>query len=246
MGKIIIIGLLLAAPVFAETPQDFVKTGNAAYAEGKFSDAVQKYQSAADSGFKSWVLEYNLGNAYYRAGLLGKSILHYERAFHMNSSQGDVRYNLNLATTKAGEPEFSSSVLPIFAWQLFYGLTINALTLFCSFFLLFFIAIAGFALAGRRIINPDAVIAVGFLFIILAGWTGIRIYLLEKPEGVVVSSVAEVRSGPNLTYPANFTVPEGRRVLLLQEQEPIQGWLEVGVPQEGLKGWVPDTSIEAI
>lgn len=70
--------------------------------------------------------------------------------------------------------------------------------------------------------------------------------MIEKPLGVVVSSVAEVRSGPNITYPANFTVPEGRRVLILKEQEPIQGWLEIGVPQEGLKGWVPDTSVETI
>ena len=61
-----------------------------------------------------------------------------------------------------------------------------------------------------------------------------------------MTPVAEVRSGPNTTYPANFTVPEGRRVLILKEEEPIQGWLEVGVPQEGLKGWVPDTSVEVI
>ena len=62
----------------------------------------------------------------------------------------------------------------------------------------------------------------------------------------MVAPVAEVRSGPNMTYPANFTVPEGHRVLILKEEEPIQGWIEVGVPDQGLKGWVPDTSVEII
>ena len=84
------------------------------------------------------------------------------------------------------------------------------------------------------------------VFVLFGTWLGARIYLLEKPAGVVVASVAEVRSGPNTTYPANFTVPEGHRVLILEEQEPIQGWLEIGVPQEGLKGWVPETSVEVI
>jgi hypothetical protein len=62
----------------------------------------------------------------------------------------------------------------------------------------------------------------------------------------VITSVAEVRSGPNTTYPTSFTVPEGHRVLILDEQEPIQGWLEIGVPDQGLKGWAPDTSVETI
>ena len=83
-------------------------------------------------------------------------------------------------------------------------------------------------------------------FFIFGSWMGARIYLLELPEGVVVASVAEVRSGPNLTYPANFTVPEGHRVQLLREQEPIQGWVEIGVPDQGLKGWIPESSVETI
>ena len=61
---------------------------------------------------------------------------------------------------------------------------------------------------------------------------------VEKPEGVVVAPVAEVRSGPNMSYAANFTVPEGRRILILKEQEPIQGWLEIGVRTNGVGGTV--------
>jgi hypothetical protein len=230
----------------AESPQDLFKAANSLYAEAKFSDAAQKYQAASDAGIRNWVLEYNLGNAYYRTGQLGKAILHYERAFRINSGQPDVLYNLNLATNKAGDPELPSSALPMLAWRLFYLFSLNTLTLLTSLLFVFFVVTAGFALVGRRIVSNEVAWGFGLLFLGLVGWLGIRIYLLEEPKGVVVAPVAEVRSGPNMTYPANFTVPEGHRVMLLKEQEPIQGWIEIGVPQEGLKGWVPDTSVEVI
>jgi hypothetical protein len=81
---------------------------------------------------------------------------------------------------------------------------------------------------------------------VVTGWLGARMYLLEHPQGVVVSPIAEVRSGPNTTYPTNFTVPEGHRVLLLDEQEPVQGWFEIGAPEQGLKGWAPESSVEVL
>jgi hypothetical protein len=235
---------------FADPPQDLYKSGNALYAEGRFAEAAQKYQAAADTGFKNWVLEYNLGNACYRAGQLGKGILRYERAFRMNSGQGDVIYNLNLATAKAGDPELPSTALAALAWRLFYLLSINTLTLVTSLCFVLLCLWAGWALVSPS--SPvvpgggSILAAVVTCFVVSGSWLGIRIYLLEKPIGVVVVPVAEVRSGPNTTYPANFIVPEGRRVLILEEQEPIQGWLEIGVPAEGLKGWAPDTSVEVI
>jgi hypothetical protein len=246
MEKLILFILLLAAPAFADSAQDLYRAGNQLYADGKFSDAAQKYQAAADSGLKNGVLEFNLGNAYYRAGLLGKAIVHYERAFRMDSGKGDVIYNLDLATRRAGDPELPSTALPILAWRFFYFLSINFLTFLTSVLFMALAVAGGFALAGRKFLPGDAVFGLGVLFVVFAAWLGVRAYLLEQPVGVVVTNVAEVRSGPNTTYPANFTVPEGRRVLILKEQEPIQGWLEIGVPQEGLKGWVPDSSVEVI
>ncbi len=259
--SILLFALFSAVPASAANTEDSFKQGNALYAEGKFSDAAQKYQTAADGGLAHWTLEYNLGNAYWRAGQIGKAILHYERAFRLNSGQKDVLYNLNLATTKVGEPEMPVSALPALAWRLFYILPIDTLTIITS--LLFFVlcGVAGMILffslpsssagSGGGSMDPrqwhsgmTTLMILPFVFVGI--WLGARIYLLELPEGIVVSPVAEVRSGPSLTYPANFTVPEGHRVLILKEQEPIQGWLEIGVPDQGLKGWVPTSSVETL
>jgi hypothetical protein len=261
--------LLSPCVLRAETPQDLFKAGNALYADGKFSEAVQKYQAADDQGLRHWTLEYNLGNAYYRAGQLGRAIAHYERAFRMNSGQNDVIYNLGLATQKAGDPELPTSALSALAWRLFYFLSINTLTICASIVFLLLcggvgvllLSFSGMSFPRKResIMTVDGMMVPRFrgddsgviwasimVFVIVSLWLGMRIYLLEKSIGVVVSPVAEVRSGPNTSYPANFTVPEGRRVLILEEQEPIQEWLEIGVPQEGLKGWVPQNSVEIL
>ena len=126
------------------------------YADGKFFDAAQKIPGGEPiRGLKIGLLDYDLGNAYYRSGQLGKAILHYERAFRLNSGQGDVLYNLNFATTKAGDPEMPAGALPALVWQLFYILSINALTLFASFLFIFMVGAAASALAGKNFLNKD-------------------------------------------------------------------------------------------
>ncbi len=246
MEKLILLCALLSAPSLAVAAGDPFQAGHTLYAGGKFAESAQQYETAAQAGQKHWVLEYNLGNAYYRQGQWGKAILHYERAFRMNSSQSDVIYNLGLATSKAGDPRLPSSALVLLAWRIFYFLSINTWTVLVSLLFLVLGVGFGFALAGRPLLRAELSALAGILFLMSAAWLAARIYVLEHPRGVVVSSVAEVRSGPSTTYPANFTVPEGHRVIILEEQEPIQGWRQIGVPREGLRGWVPESSVEII
>jgi tetratricopeptide (TPR) repeat protein len=237
---------LLACGAFAESPETLFKQGNAAYAEGKFTDAVTLYESAHTGGLNHWVLEYNLGNAYSRTEHPGKAITHYFRAFRLNSSAHDVIENLNLVSTKVGDPLLPASGLAVFLWRLFYALSLNMLTFGASLFFFGLCTMSVLQWTERRRFSVEAWALSGLLLAGVSGWLGVRWSLQTRPLGIVTAAVAEVRSGPNLTYPANFTIPEGRRVIVLEEQEPVQGWLEIGVPQEGLKGWVPDSVVDVI
>jgi len=230
----------------AESPDALFKQGNAAFEAGKFSDAITSYESAKADGTRSWMLEYNLGNAYYRSGQLGKAVAHYALAFRLNSGEKDVIENLNLVSAKAGDPLLPNSGLAVFFWRLFYFFSLNTLTGFAALFFLGLCAMGFIRLSGATVFSAETWVLVGCGFLIFSGWTGVRWTLQTQPTGIVITPVAEVRSGPNLSYPANFTIPEGRRVLVLEEQEPVQGWIEIGVPQEGLKGWVPDASVEVL
>ena len=53
----------------------------------------------------------------------------------------------------------------------------------------------------------------------------------------------EVRNGPGPDYAVGFTVPEGSSVLLLSRRP---DWTQVGVPSQGLKGWMPNSEVEAV
>jgi len=238
--------LFLATVCRADSALDAFKQGNAAYAATKFADAVTQYEAAQKDGLHHWIVDYNLGNAYYKAGQLGKAIVHYERAFRRQSGDGDVVYNLGLASSKAGDPRLPGSALLALFWRLFYGLSLNALTLLTSLTMLTVCAGGALLLLGRGHAHADKFGVAVVILLALGLWLGLRIDFAEQSLAIVTTGVAEVRSGPNLSYPANFTVPEGHRVLLLDEQEPVSGWLEIGVPSQGLKGWVPDSAIEKI
>lgn len=231
---------------WADSPQDLFKQGNAVYAQGDFPKAISLYESARDGGLRSWALFFNLGNAFYKNNQLGKAILNYEKAFRLSSSDGDLIYNLNLVSTKAGDPLVPASGLAALCWRVFYWISLNSLTLIVSLVLILLSIYLILGFLGKRPLSWNLVSRMTVVLIFFGTWLGIRIYFAERAEGVIVTPTADVRSGPNLTYPANFTIPEGRTVLLLDEQEPVTGWVEIGVPQEGLKGWVPTSSIEVL
>jgi hypothetical protein len=192
------------------------------------------------------MLDYNLGNAYYRTGQVGKAVAEYWRAFRLNSGDKDVLYNLNLATTRVNDPALPTSALAAFFWRFFFFPSLNMLAFFSS---LFFFGLCGVATLWMfRGLRPplEALAVAAGVFILFGVWLTGRWIVQRQPIAIVATAVAEVRSGPNVSYPANFTVPEGRRVVVLKEQEPIPGWIEIGVPQEGLKGWVPDSSVEVL
>ncbi len=245
MEKIIGLLLLLAVPAFSAPSDSVFKEANALYTEGKFSEALQKYDAIPDAG-SSWVLEFNKGNTAYRLGQLGNAVLHYERAFRLRSNQKDVIYNLALASARAGDPRLPESGLVALAWKLYYMLTLNQLTVLATLLLTGLALYGGLLLAGRAGMAREIGWGLAGASVLIGLWVGARIYEVEHPRGVVVAPIAEVRSGPSITYPANFTVPEGHRVLILDTQEAIQGWLQIGIPREGLRGWVPEQSVQVI
>ena len=61
-------------------------------------------------------------------------------------------------------------------------------------------------------------------------------------RAVLLVPRAEARSGPAESNPLLFTVHEGTTVTILDERE---GWKRISLP-DGLNGWVPAASVEAV
>ena len=98
MRKIFVICnfLLVICSVFAQS--DF-EAANAAYADGRYDEAVTIYQSLLDEQPNA-TLYYNLGNARFKQGELAQAILNYERALRLKPNYKDAKYNLAFAQSR--------------------------------------------------------------------------------------------------------------------------------------------------
>ncbi|MBI4054742.1 MAG: tetratricopeptide repeat protein [Elusimicrobia bacterium] len=244
--------LLLAAPLCAQAPSaapsrsSGTEEAQAAelYETGKYPQAISLYENLLARFPRSPELHYNLGNCYFKNGKLAPAILHYQQAYHLNPRDADARFNLEFALKRAGETLVPEGV-PQPLHRLWTSLSLGELRgafLFVYWVLALWLAIFLWRpqLPGlRRSLSRQTLAGLGVLGIFLGLWWGIRKHQ-PQPHGVIAEADATVHSGPRKNFPASFTLPEGRRVQIL---DPRNGWLEIGVPQEGLKGWIPQEKV---
>jgi len=223
-----------------EGPQSKFLEANTLFESGKTQEALQIYQDLTKLGFAGSSLFYNLGNIHYRRGERGWAILWYERAKNMAPRDGDIKFNLQLAKShikKVDEPVLE---------KIINTFTLNELGIFISVWSWVFFGVLGFLVLGkiRGEIWPVATLwTSGLLLVLFAGWFFARHSYASKNWAVLISPPGEVRNGPGEEYAVGFTIPEGSKITVLNKR-PL--WSQVGIPQEGLKGWIPTQELEEI
>ena len=234
--------LTLAPAVHAATTsaQATFDEGNRLYEKGQFDDALQRYSSLASQGFGGVPLYYNLGNVHFRRGERGQAVLWYERALRLAPRDTDIRFNLALARShiKSEGDNFGQRLLTFFSVD-----ELGAAATVSSF--LFFGVLGLLALGKLRgeSLPTLSVTLTGLALLITGAWTGAAVYLDRQPVAVVVSPPGEVRNGPGMDYAVGFTIPEGSQVVALNRRPE---WTQVGVPDQGLKGWMPSDEIALV
>jgi len=221
------------------SPQDEFLRANAAYEAGKVADALTAWEGLYARGLSGASLCYNIGCAHFRLGRRGHAILWFERARRLAPRDEDIRFNLSLARSHLPD----ETVPP---WETFDRLLApGELAVVVAILLAFLLAAIGFgALTGRDLGKLKPWFAgTTVILVVLGVWLALRARDLAAPQGFVVAAAAEVRSGPGEEYTAGFTVPEGRRALLLSVRN---GWVEIGVPGQGLKGWVREEAVRKL
>jgi TPR repeat protein len=222
------------------TPDEQFKTANRLYEKSEFEEALQTYQALLREGFEGAALYFNLGNTYFKKGERGKAILWYERAAQLAPRDTDIQFNLNLANSHIKDQH--KDILTHVA-LFFTGKEISI-----TFLLLVWIV---FGLWGSLIIgwiNDEnwAKLSLSLsqiLLVISLAWMGFYWKYQHQNIGIITSPPGEVRNGPGADYGVGFTVPEGSKVVILDKRP---DWYQIGVPQQGLKGWLPATEVEPI
>ena len=236
--------MLLSACPGAVAAEDYLSKFNDAaklYENAQYSKAIEAYEGIISAGQKNPELYYNLGNAYYKNGKIGKAVLNYERAYRLKPSDQAIRNNRAFLQRSLQEAELSlfDSILD---WAAGF-LSINASAVFTSlFFVLFVLGIIFFLFTKSR---AAAFACLAPLVLLLAFGT---IFVLkyrdqELVRWAVVISSRDARNGPGAENSVAFSLPEGKKLMILGEQA---DWYAVGLKNEGLKGWVEKDSVEAI
>ena len=249
MTKHVLLPSLIVALIFLSAtamsvesvkPADVFAQANIAYEKEDYATAQNLYAALISQGFGSAELYYNMGNVYFRKGERGRAVLFYERAADLAPRDADVQFNLSLARSHIKD---SDGVLLRSIVLYFTANEIGALLLIVS---AFFFCTGGAVLIGWITGGPGWRLSLwigGASLVVLACWFGVNVSMRSQPRAVIVAPPGEVRNGPGLDYAVGFTIPEGSGVLILSKRP---DWVQIGVPQQGLKGWIPSSEVELI
>jgi tetratricopeptide (TPR) repeat protein len=224
--KILILILFFAGNLFAAN--EYFQKANKLYEAKEYSQAIDIYQKLVDQGLSSKELFFNLSNAYYKNNQIGYAVLFNEKAYRLAPRDEDICYNRQLLGKIYDKKFFSFNEL-MTAFTVLWGLFFLFLTVSLYF-------------KNRKLFWSKVVIFV-LLFVNFA-WLIFYYYTDFKfPKAIVVKHEAVVYTGPAEDSQAIFTLPEAAQVLIENKKD---GWLNVYVEEQGLKGWSKKENVEKI
>ncbi len=224
-----------------QTPDQTWVSANQQFEQGDYSAAILAYQSIIDFEKKPKVL-YNLGNAYFQSGQLGRAILNLERAYRLAPSDNAIKHNLTVAKAKIQNPYSDTSFFLKRWWiQIFSIFSPNVWAVILWSLALFL----AFSIAWRKKKSfakwTFPLFAVLFLLIASILYLGLS-KIQSKNDAIVLQSLNQYFSDPNLSETIDRFIPEGTQVKILESKE---GAVRFQLPN-GVIGYLNPTFIEKI
>ncbi len=206
----------------------YFQSANTAYFRGDYAKSLSIYQDLEAQGLVSKELFFNLSNTYYKLNKIGFAVLYSEKAYKFSPRDSDILYNRKLLLLKTNQKsEFIENITNFFSLnELFYGFTFFYAILFLSCSLLLF---------WRR----KLLISMRTYSLILLILTSVWIFFVYESGykfkiGVCISSEIPVYSSPNQSSQALFLLPEGKKVVIEDENN---DWVNIFIEDKKLKGW---------
>lgn len=250
--RIILTSLLLASACFIGKAEPIYKAyfdkGNAAYAQEQYSQAIENYQAALQSGYECWEVYFNIGNAYYRSGNYPQAILYYERAAQRTNRQPQIQENLNLAESKIAD-RFES--MPVFFATAWWNALVDLFSanvwgiLLCVFFLLALASLCLYLVGsgyGQKKAGFYALL-LSLLFLGISLFAAFDRYRQSRQEYAIVMQVSvDAKNSPEDRSQTAIVLHEGSKVLI---EDRIGSYCKVRI-KNGSRAWVPIDCLERI
>ncbi|MCX5777195.1 MAG: tetratricopeptide repeat protein [Candidatus Firestonebacteria bacterium] len=240
MKKILSLLLILSFRVFADTAFD---GANKLYESGKYAEAENAYLSLLKSGNKSAEVYYNLGNSYFKDKKLGLAILNYEKALEIAPRDVDIKYNLDFSGSFIKETVIKDTASKVLN-TLYYYLTLNELCVILSVCFILLLGVLIYRIYRKDELSYWLRFSLSILFGILFIFSAVRIFENENTKAaIVITASVEAKAAPIENNPASFTIPEGKKVYILNTR---RDWVEILLKSENMKGWIKKDTIAEI
>ncbi len=246
---ILTVFFLAGSSIFSQNIETLMKSGNEAYQNNKYSEAIDNYQKIIKQGYISSELFYNLGNAYFKTNKLGKAILYYEKALKLSPLDEDTAYNLKIA--KARTVDKIKEIPQLFIvrwWNILLSLfsTAGWQIIVLVFYFLLLISIGVYFLVKN--INIQRITFILGLFNLIAFAVSVILlissYTRETSNnyGILQKSVISVKISPDSQSNDAFVIHEGSKFLI---EDKVNNWVKIKLA-DGKVGWLPENTFETI
>ncbi len=223
--------------------------GNTLYSDGKYNEAIEKYEEVLNSGLHSAEVYFNLGNAHYKLNRIAPSIYYYEKALLLSPKDKEIQNNLSFAhnmtidsidvVPEIGISRFLRTAINMFSFDTWAFLSVG----FMIFFVLIFMTYYFTSSTNKKRFTFVTSIMSAFLTVLFLSFAFQKQAMDNKDNpAIVFSQESLVRTDPNLSGEEAFRLHEGTKVRVL---DTINNWSEI-LLTDGKTGWIVSDDIRML
>lgn len=245
---IYILALLFSTVIFSQNETLF-EQANTLYNEGKYAEAIDKYNLILDTKVHSAELYFNLANAHYKLNNIAPSIYFYEKALQLSPNDDDIKNNMAFAKNMTidaidviQETGIAKIIKNLTNTMSFDGWAKTAVAFVLCFVILFLIYYFAYSTINKRLAFIGSITSLLLLCISLSlAFHKFNIDKNNKPA-IVFAQESKVKSEPNSRSEESFRLHEGTKVQVL---DTVNNWTKIKL-SDGKTGWISSNEIKLL
>lgn len=251
MKNILYIILFLFGSVLSLLAQNekIFDQANTLYNEGKFTEALDRYNVILNTDKHSAALYYNIANSHYKLNQIAPAVYYYEKALALKPNDKDIKNNLAFANNmridaidnlpEVGLSRFVKKVTNSLTFNTWAKVSVVFVILFVMLYLLYYFTLGT---GKKRFYFVSSVLSILFAFVALA-FTFYNYNLVKKNNpAIVFAQETQVKSEPNLRSDEAFVLHEGTKVQVI---DTVNNWNKIKL-SDGKTGWIPKDDIKLL
>jgi tetratricopeptide (TPR) repeat protein len=249
MKQLLYIYIALFSTVIFAQNQSLFEQGNQLYNDGKYAEAIEKYQAILNTNNHSEALYFNLANSHYKLNHIAPSIYYYEKALQLAPDDQDIKNNLAFAKNmtidaidvlpEAGFSKLSKKVTDIMSFDNWAKVAVGSVLMFVIIFLLYYVT---YSTGKKRLafITSNLFLFLAIFSVVIA----FHKYNLSKKDqpAIVFAQETVIKSEPNKRSQELFRLHEGTKVQIL---DTVNQWKEIKLA-DGKIGWIENEDIKEL